>query len=83
MYDEYPIFKINAYKLEIGTSVTHELHELYVKDDEAGSDERKLSRDELEEKEVIEFDDRELEKIEQEKSEEKLKIDQTGKRKEL
>jgi hypothetical protein len=80
MYDEYPIFKINAFKLEIGTSVTHEL---YVKDDEAGSDERKLSRDELEEKEVIEFDDRELEKIEQEKSEEKLKIDQTGKRKEL
>jgi hypothetical protein len=37
----------------------------------------------LEEKEVIEFDDRELEKIEQEKSEEKLKIDQTEKRKGL
>jgi hypothetical protein len=62
MYDEYPIFKINAFKLEIGTSAANELaaNELYVKDGGAGTDERKFSRDDLEEKEVIEFDDREL-----------------------
>ena len=57
MYDVYPIFKINAFKLEIGTSAANEL---YVKDGGAGTDERKFSRDDLEEKEVIEFDDREL-----------------------